>query len=354
VTEAALTITLERPSILRRQSPTRPAPAGAFGGRAATWQRAADAWLQSKPSPNTRRAYRAAFRRFLEFAGRPPWLLSGADAIAWQAHLRRQGLADSTINLYLAAVSSYFRFCNQHYTLTDPATGRERPLAHTNPALRPTRAKVKPYGKAAHLDLHQVRALLRAPDRTTIQGLRDYALLKSYLLTGFRNSELRTLRWGDLQRDGDRIFCRWRGKGSKTDQIEFPWPAYHAIIDFLQAAGRWEPSSTAYIFTALSDAAAYLPNVNGTRRGTQPLTSAMVNRLVKKYARWAGLDHTRITTHTLRHTAAMLRAGLTDDLREIQRFLNHTHLNTTQIYLQHAGRRRDNLWMQVEALIGVD
>jgi site-specific recombinase XerD len=80
----------------------------------------------------------------------------------------------------------------------------------------------------------------------------------------------------------------------------------------------------------------------------------MVNRLVKKYARWAGLDHTRITTHTLRHTAAMLRAGLTDDLREIQRFLNHTHLNTTQIYLQHAGRRTDNLWMQVETLIGVD
>ena len=72
-------------------------------------------------------------------------------------------------------------------------------------------------------------------------GLRDYALLKSYLLTGFRNSELRTLRWGDLQLEGDRVYCRWRGKGSKTDLVEFPWPAYHAITDFLQAAGRWEP-----------------------------------------------------------------------------------------------------------------
>jgi integrase/recombinase XerD len=220
---------------------------------------------------------------------------------------------------------------------------------------------VTPYGKAAHLDLDQVRALLRAPDRTTVHGLRDYALILSFLLTGFRNTELRTLRWRDLQRDGDRIYCHWHGKGGRTDQIEFPWPAYHAIVDYLKAAERWEPAGGQFIFVALSDVAKRLPAVQrrwadlgGKEAAARPLSSAMVNRLVKKYARWAGLDDGRITTHTLRHTAAMLRAQLTDDLRHIQQFLNHAHLNTTQIYLQHAGKRVDNLWVRVHQLIGVD
>jgi integrase len=60
------------------------------------------------------------------------------------------------------------------------------------------------------------------------------------------------------------------------------------------------------------------------------------------------------TTHTLRHTAAMLRSQLTDDVRQIQLFLNHTCLNTTQIYLQQASKRTDNLWVRVDRLIGVD
>jgi integrase/recombinase XerD len=339
------------------------------------WQRAAEGWLGGRESPNTHRIYRAALQRLLGFC-RPkgPSELSGSDLVAWQADLRRQGLAPATVNVNLAAISSFFRFCSLQYTLIDPATGREAPLATSNPAARPKRARVKPYRQVVHLDVDQVRALLRAPDRTTQQGLRDYALLKGYLMTGFRNTELRSLRWGDLQRDGNRMFCRWRGKGGKTDLVEFPWPVYHAIVDYLQAAGRWELEPDDYIFVALSDAAERLPNVAAggrdgplttrsgcltTRSGCLTtrsgcLTSAMVTRLVKKYARWAGLDATQITTHSLRHTAAMLRARLTDDVREIQQFLNHSHLNTTQIYLRHAGRRADNLWMQVEDLISVD
>ena len=316
------------------------------------WQRAADAWLSGRESANTHRIYRAALGRLLAFCHpKVPWEISGSDLVAWQSDLRRQRLAPATVNVNLAAASSFFRFCAQQYTLIDPATGREAPLATSNPAARPKRARVKPYRQVTHLDVEQVRALLRAPDRTTPQGLRDYALLKGYLMTGFRNTELRSLRWGDLQRDGDRMYCRWRGKGGKTSLVEFAWPVYHAIVDCLQAAGRWQPKPGDPIFVALSDAAERLPNVTSPAREA-PLTSAMVTRLVKKYARWAGLDPQQITTHSLRHTAAMLRARLTDDVREIQQFLNHSHLNTTQIYLRHAGRRADNLWMQVEELIG--
>jgi integrase/recombinase XerD len=84
------------------------------------------------------------------------------------------------------------------------------------------------------------------------------------------------------------------------------------------------------------------------------LSSSFVNRIVKKCARRAGLRWREVHTHTLRHTAAMLRRELGGDLQELQEFLNHSSLAITQIYVQHTEKRTDTMWAQVEALIGVE
>ena len=93
-----------------------------------------------------------------------------------------------------------------------------------------------------------------------------------------------------------------------------------------------------------------------------PLTSAMVNRLVKKHARWAGLceaspngEH-RARIHHPHPSPHGRHAPLPAHRRcaPEQLSLNHTCLNTTQIYLQQASKRTDNLWVRVDRLIGVD
>jgi len=229
----------------------------------------------------------------------------------------------------------------------------------------------------------EARALLQAIPRDTMQGLRDYALFLCYLATGRRNSEVRTLKWeafegaGDGERQfgerqaGERVWYRWSGKGKSDKRYECPLPVWQAIHAYLKAAGRLEGiRSDDFIFTALSDHAARLPNVSGKiavvnevndriadgetwRPGLTPLSMHEVGRLLKRYARLGGLDPGKVKVHTLRHTAAMLRKESGASLEEICQFLCHSSLAVTQIYLHEVEGKKDTCWSRVEALLGL-
>jgi integrase/recombinase XerC len=327
-----------------------------------TWTTARDTWLESLRSPHTRRAYRSALARFTKYTQKPLHQVAGADVIAYQSHLRKKKLSPATINQHLAALSSYYTYCRHAYTIYDPDTGQNHPLALHNPADKPQRAQPKPYRKAVALTPDQARDLLLAIDRSTIAGRRNYAIVVSYLLTGFRNNELRTLKWGDIRKSGNLLTCTWSGKGGKTDIVIFPWPAYHSITDYLKAAGRLPQSPTADsgngyikpgdpIFTATTDVAQRLPNVH-KHDPDRPLSGAMINNIVKAAAGSAGLN-LDITTHTLRHTAAMLRKSRSSDLQDLQQFLHHSSLQTTQIYIDHLTVKPDPLANQIAMELGI-
>ncbi|OGO69853.1 MAG: hypothetical protein A2Z49_09620 [Chloroflexi bacterium RBG_19FT_COMBO_56_12] len=338
--------------------------------RMRAWTDAFEAWMENLRAENTRRAYRAAWRDFLAFADKMPWEVGKSQVAEWAAAIRRQGLSDATLQQRLAALSSFYSFTMDDYTVINPS-GREVALHDYNPAasgkLRP---KISPYGKAIYLSAEEARALLWAIKRTTVQGLRDYALFLAYLATGRRNSEIRMLRWGDFERNGGRIWYRWSGKGKDDMRNECPARLWEAIVEYLKAAGRLGKVSEApdvpevpkegmrdeeYIFTALTNKAARLPNVSAAEwvPGAQPLSMREVGRLLKRYARLAGLDAKKIHVHTLRHTAAMLRHEAGDNVEEICAFLAHSSLAITQIYLHRVEGKKDTSWSKVEALLGL-
>jgi site-specific recombinase XerD len=264
------------------------------------------------------------------------------------------------------------------------SSGQEQPLHHFNPANAVPRPRIVPFHKARYLTADQARAFLRAIPRDILQGLRDYALFLAYLATGRRNSEIRLLRWGDLEvefsqagtwdltqsnpesteidRAPARVYYRWIGKGkSRRDQC--PLPVYYAILDFLSASKRLENiRPEEFIFTPLNDHASRFPHCkvmvySGARLFSQdgePISARMVNSLVKKYARRAGLDPKRLTVHTLRHTAAMLRKEAGESLESISSFLGHSNISTTQIYLHSVAGRQDIAWQRVSELLGLD
>lgn len=314
----------------------------------AKWSNAFSHWLGSK-AENTRRAYEAAWEELIDFTEKMPWEMSSADIEDFIADLRKH-YAKSTIQQRLAAISSFFSYTRDNYM--DYVDGKEIPLHHYNPAKAVQRPKVNTYGKAHPLNIDEVRAFLGAIDQETLQGKRDYALILTYILTGRRNSEIRALTWGQIESDGHRFWYRWEGKACTSGRYELPAPAFHAICEFLSAAGRLQAmAQDDFIFTALSDHANRLPGT--VHDPGRALSSRYVRDLVKKYARLAGLDPEMVRVHDLRHTAAMLRSEAGDDIEAISSFLGHSSLRTTSIYLHRVGGRKDNSWTKVQDMLGL-
>ena len=112
---------------------------------------------------------------------------------------------------------------------------------------------------------------------------------------------------------GERTISVVSGKGDKDRMVVFTNQTAIALRRWLEA--REEVDSDA-LFT----------NRSGGR-----ITARSVQRVVKKYAREAGI-HKAVTPHVLRHTMAttLLRHGA--DIRIIQQLLGHSSIATTQIY----------------------
>lgn len=318
------------------------------------WSQALESWLESRGarSANTRRAYEADVDAFFSRISAAPWMVNSAHIAEWQRAMRDAGMTEATINRRLAALSSFYAFCMRSCVKTFNSL-REYALIDHNPVARVERARVDAYSRSSAMTVQEARALLNAIDRSNVVGLRDYALIRSYLYTGARNSEIRTLRWGDIEQAGGKTWFRWSGKGGKTGLEELPRPAMQAITAYLDAAGLLlTMQQEQCIFTALCDAARHLPRVVNLANN-QPLSSAMVNRIVKRWAKRAGLRADEIHVHTLRHTSAMsYYEAAENDVRAVQRVLHHSNPTTSLIYVSHLQAQGNDLWARIETETG--
>ena len=145
-----------------------------------------EVWLQGQRSEQTRRAYKADIRHFIEALGiRSRDELRQVDRAAvihWQRVMEGQGARPRTIRRRLSALSSLF---------THLVTRR---LADVNPCREVKRPRVnRTRGETKSFSTKQARALLDALDPTTLRGLRDRALLSIGLQVGARRSEIARL-----------------------------------------------------------------------------------------------------------------------------------------------------------------
>jgi site-specific recombinase XerD len=171
-----------------------------------------------------------------------------------------------------------------------------------------------------YLESDEVAAILAAPQRTTLDGRRDHALLLTLFNTGARVQELLDLTPAALQLV--RPFqVRLRGKGRKERFCPL-WPRTAKVLNaFLTDAGV-DAGSTCRLFR--------------NHRG-DPLTRFGVRYILRKYAALASSSATTLATkrihpHVVRHTTAvhLLQAGV--DMITISHWLGHANVETTNRY----------------------
>jgi site-specific recombinase XerD len=163
------------------------------------------------------------------------------------------------------------------------------------------------------LEPAEVTAVLSSPDRRTLTGCRDYAVLVLLSRLGLRAGEVAAMQIEDLDwRSGDATI---RGKGRSLARLPLPVDVGEAVVAWLRRGLR--STSTRSVFVSV-------------RAPYGPLTSHAIVGIASTAMRAAGID--RGGAHRLRHTAAteMLRRGAS--MTEIAQVLRHRHVNTTAIY----------------------
>ena len=252
-------------------------------------------------SVNTATAYRRDLRDYFEFLDRDERSRGVEGFVAELAH---RGLARSTRARKLAAVRGYHRFrIVEGHTTEDPTVLIDAPR----------RARTLP--KALTID--QIEVLLDAPDRSTVLGLRDVAILEFLYATGARVTEAITVGLTDLDLDSGTVIVT--GKGDKQRLIPLGRHARAAIECYLpirlELLSERERSDVLFL------------NAGGTS-----LTRQGMWDIVKRNGRRAGIENTELSPHVLRHSAAthMVEGGA--DLRTVQEMLGHASISTTQVY----------------------
>src|SRR6266704_3200469 len=179
-------------------------------------------------SPHTIHSYRDSFVLLLRFLSARHKrsiveldlkALEPVGILAFLSHLekeRKNGVA--TRNVRLTAIHAFFRFVAsrnpEHLSLAQQVLGIPFKRA-------PERA-------IDYLEREEIDAILKAIDRTTPQGTRDYALLATMFNTGARVQEIADLRPSDLQLT--RPFqVRLFGKGRKERYCPL-WPQTAAVL----------------------------------------------------------------------------------------------------------------------------
>src|SRR5512136_2456265 len=84
----------------------------------------------------------------------------------------------------------------------------------------------------------EAQAMLRVPDRRTLQGKRDYAILLTLLTTGLRKAEICSLKVGDLKTYRNQAVVDVIGKGQKFRRTPLKTETLIAIQDYLKANGN--------------------------------------------------------------------------------------------------------------------
>ncbi|MDQ2791140.1 MAG: tyrosine-type recombinase/integrase, partial [Actinomycetota bacterium] len=159
----------------------------------------------------------------------------------------------------------------------------------------------------------QVQALLDSCDRTTVRGLRDFAMLILLARLGLRAAEVAGLRLEDLRwRDGEVVV---RGKSRRTDRLPLPADVGDAVVQYLRKGRPVTEARTVFV------------TLVAPRR---PLHPAAVSQTVQRQCRRAGLPPVR--AHALRHALAtnLLERGVY--LPQISQLLRHADLATTSVY----------------------
>lgn len=213
-----------------------------------------------------------------------------------------------TRNRKLYSIRTFFKFLKKNEIIND------------NPTISIEASKTEVRSEPIYMKLDEAKKYIKAVnDYDSINRIRDLSIIKLFLYSGLRVSELVNLNLENIDFDNKSI--KFFGKGNKERIL----PLHNDIIKTMNH----------YLLQRKDITVKYKSEEDAlfiSRHGRR-ISVRSIQLLVKKYAKLAGIKNaSKITPHKLRHTFASLLYYQTKDLKILQDLLGHSSITTTQIY----------------------
>ncbi len=269
-------------------------------------------------SGHTISAYETDLRQFLT------WLCDNDLSVTQPAHVTRGHINEYLSHLAdlgrsgvtrarkLAAIREFFKY------LLDQGAITSSPAATISMPKKERRSRV-------YLRPDEYSKLLSAAGANP----RDFCILQLFLQTGVRVSELVNLTLDDIDLAGATLSIR-EGKGKKDRHIPLEKKGIQALKSYLSVRPQ---TSDPHLFL----------NYEG-----QGISRRGVEKLIAKYVKQAGLTK-KVSCHSLRHTFGSYKAERGVTAFQLQEWMGHTSITTTQLYV-HIGRENARKAMEQSSL----
>jgi len=221
-------------------------------------------------------------------------------ARAYVSALHRAGLSGRSIQRFLSAARSFYRYLLREHSVT------HNPLVGVSAPKTPKRLP-------RTLSAEQTGALVGIAGDDAL-SIRDRAILELFYSSGLRLAELVGLNLDAL--DLSDATVRVTGKGAKTRVLPVGRFARAALQQWLTRRAQWAASAEPALFIGR----------NGRRLGPRS-----VQLRLRYWARRQGIG-VPVHPHMLRHSFASHLLESSGDLRAVQELLGHADISTTQIY----------------------
>jgi integrase/recombinase XerC/integrase/recombinase XerD len=273
--------------------------------------------------------YQKVLLEFAAYVDRLPNLPTRLDVMMYREKLKTR-LKAASVQKHMVVIRNFYRW----YHMVDYGK---------NVAEGVKGMKIESTFKREALSVDDSRRLLNRAKflaKKDILGKRNYALVSLLITTGLRTIEIERSNVEDINYvdDGQLLYIQGKGHDDKDSFVKLSVQVYAIIEEYLMERNdEYQP-----LF--IDHASIH----QGERMQTRN-----IRRVVKELFRQIGIDSTKFSAHSLRHTTATLSLMEGANIEETQQLLRHKDPATTQIYIHRIRKMKDHLeWKISDTLFG--
>ena len=271
-------------------------------------------WLSNFISKDTKRTYKNAVLNFLQFSNIQSLeklrTINQSDILSWRDDLIDSGASNRTVNNRMASLSSLFNhLCEKQIAPINPVKGLKRPKVDQRTIKTPA------------LTVEQVRAILDSPNKKTVKGLRDWALLHVLFYTGCREGAIHKLKVGGFYERSGYFVLDINEKGDKENIVAIHHELQASLREYLTKVEHSKDINTP-MFIGVKNKYARLP-----------LATSSIRDIFKSYLKKCNIpNYEKYSVHSARATFITEALRNNCPVENVQQTVTHANISTTLMY----------------------